>query len=176
VLAVALWHQPELGLVLLLGLLPLGLIGLGLWRLWRLSVSHYWKHYWVLDYRGEVIGCGRLDGHGTHSEIYDLYLLPEWRGQGLGRALVQRLVQRAQLPIYLASLPQTVTFYQGLGFETIEAGKLHPLICSRLSLNHRNYRQVGLQAMMLPSPLNRQSQSAIPSSGGVPNGQSRFGR
>jgi N-acetylglutamate synthase-like GNAT family acetyltransferase len=158
VLAILWWHRLEWGVALLLGIVPLGLLGLGLWRLLQLTGEHHWSRYWVLDYQGAVIGCGRMDDHPTHSEIYDLYILPEWRGRGLGRALVQCLLQRARRPIYLASLPQTVTFYQGLGFQAIDARRLHPLVCNRLSLTHPNYRQVGLQAMMLPHHRRSQSQ------------------
>jgi N-acetylglutamate synthase-like GNAT family acetyltransferase len=142
------WHYPTGVLAVLLSTMPL-------WVAIALAVllagqehQRNWDQYWVIESEGELIACGRLDIHSDHSEIYDLFVLPEWRAQGLGAALMQQMVQKARLPIYLASLPPAVTFYQRLGFRSIPAQALPLLLAGRLSLHSPRYRRVGLQAMV----------------------------
>jgi N-acetylglutamate synthase-like GNAT family acetyltransferase len=108
-----------------------------------------WDQYWVVEYQGNLIGCGRLDLHSDHSEIYDLFVLPEWRCHGVGRAIMQQLIEKASRPIYLASLPNATQFYQHLGFKPITPQSLPIFLAGRLSLTSPRYQRVGLQAMIL---------------------------
>lgn len=53
---------------------------------------------WVVEAgRGEIVGsCGLREGDSGCWELHSLNLLPEWRGFGLGRALVEHAVFSAQ--------------------------------------------------------------------------------
>jgi len=53
---------------------------------------------WVVEAgRGEIVGsCGLREGDSGMWELHSLNLSPEWRGFGLGRALVERAVHSAQ--------------------------------------------------------------------------------
>jgi N-acetylglutamate synthase-like GNAT family acetyltransferase len=110
-----------------------------------------WDQYWVVVYQQQVIGCVRLDRQRDHSELYDLFVLPEWRAHGVGRALVSELIQPEHLPIYLASLSPAIAFYARLGFRPIALQELPPLLATRLSLTSPRYQRAGLQAMTLKS-------------------------
>jgi N-acetylglutamate synthase-like GNAT family acetyltransferase len=105
--------------------------------------------YWVMEYDGQIIGCGRVDVHRQHSEIYDLFVLAEWRSCGIGQAIMQQLMAQATRPIYLASLPKAVAFYQRLGFKPIASQDLPWPLMHRLSLSNQCYRRARLQAMIL---------------------------
>ncbi|OUC14912.1 MAG: hypothetical protein B0A82_09645 [Alkalinema sp. CACIAM 70d] len=110
-----------------------------------------WSDYWVVEHQGHIIACAKLYLNPTHSEVYDVFVQPYWRGKGLGAALIQTLIQEATIPIYLASLPTTVSFYQKLGFAPIEPRHLEPTLRTRLSLNNPKFRHRGLTAMVLTS-------------------------
>jgi amino-acid N-acetyltransferase len=143
------WHYPAGTVAVLLSTMPLWVSITLAVLLAEREQQRNWDQYWVIEYQGELIACGRLDIHSDHSEIYDLFVLPEWRAQGLGAALMQQLIKKARSPIYLASLPNAVMFYQRLGFRSIPAQALPLLLAGRLSLHSPRYRRVGLQAMVL---------------------------
>jgi N-acetylglutamate synthase-like GNAT family acetyltransferase len=108
-----------------------------------------WQRYWVLDRQGVIVGCGRIEDYGIHGELYDLVIDRSLRRQGLGQFLVEQLVQDCRRPLYLASLPGAIAFYQQLGFVIVDGRELRPLVQSRLSLTNPRFRQLGLQPMVL---------------------------
>jgi N-acetylglutamate synthase-like GNAT family acetyltransferase len=108
-----------------------------------------WERYWVLDQKGLVVGCGRVEDYDIHGELYDLVIDRSLRRQGLGQFLVEQLVEKCRRPLYLASLPGAIAFYQRLGFVLVDESELRPLVQSRLSLTNPRFRRLGLQAMVL---------------------------
>lgn len=90
-------------------------------------------HAIACDSAGAVIGTGRLlpDGH-----IGRLAVHADWRGRGVGRAVLERLLEAAlqkNLPPLLHAQAQAMGFYEKLGFvaegpEFIEAGIPHCLM------------------------------------------------
>jgi N-acetylglutamate synthase-like GNAT family acetyltransferase len=108
-----------------------------------------WERYWVLDRRGLVVGCGRVEDYEIHGELYDLVIDRSLQRQGLGQFLVEQLVEKCRRPLYLASLPGAIGFYQRLGFVIVDEGELRPLVQSRLSLTNPRFRRLGLQPMVL---------------------------
>jgi GNAT superfamily N-acetyltransferase len=51
---------------------------------------------WVLEVRGTVGGFYRMTFHAGRAEIEELFLEPDWIGQGLGRRLFEDAVARAR--------------------------------------------------------------------------------
>lgn len=89
------------------------------------------RHVLARDRSGRPIATGRLlpDGH-----IGRVAVLAPWRRRGLGRAVMQRLIDLAQeaelAPIALHAQTQALAFYESLGFrargpEFLEAGIRH---------------------------------------------------
>jgi N-acetylglutamate synthase-like GNAT family acetyltransferase len=143
------WHYPNLMLALTISSAPLALMILVTALLGKHEQQQQCERYWVMEYQSQIIGCGRIDIHKHHAEIYDLFVLSTYRSRGVGQAIMQQLIAQAPRPIYLASLPSAIPFYHHLGFEPIAARELPLLVASRLSLNSPRYRQVGLQPMVL---------------------------
>jgi N-acetylglutamate synthase-like GNAT family acetyltransferase len=142
-------HYPSIAVAVGLSMMPLWLaIGITILIADR-EQRRNWDQYWVVVYQQRVIGCVRLDRQRDHSELYDLFVLPEWRSHGVGRALVSQLIQPEHLPIYLASLSPAIAFYARLGFQPIARQELPPLLATRLSLTSPRYQRAGLQAMRL---------------------------
>jgi len=73
---------------------------------------------------GQLVGMGRVIADGaSDGYIQDLVVLPQYRGRGIGRELVQRLVGRCRECrlewIGLLAEQGTEGFYEALGFHTL---------------------------------------------------------
>lgn len=65
-----------------------------------------------------LVGFGRAISDGsTQAAIYDIVVLPEYQGKGLGKLLMTRLLDRlAGCNVILYANPGKEGFYAGLGF------------------------------------------------------------
>jgi len=83
---------------------------------------------WVAHTGEEAVGCVALrplpDSVG---EVKRMYVAPGWRGRGVGRALLETLIEHARTIGYqrlrlgtLADMTRAQTLYQSLGFVPIE--------------------------------------------------------
>jgi predicted GNAT family N-acyltransferase len=88
-------------------------------------------HVLARDEKGEPIGCGRLT---PEHKIGRMAVLQEWRGQGVGVAMLRELVTRARAlgwpDVSLASQVSALGFYERAGFAPygerfIDAGLQH---------------------------------------------------
>lgn len=76
---------------------------------WQTQKGEFWV---VLDPNGKVVGTSAFleRGHGPKCvEIRKMYLLPEARGQGLGKALLQLMEERIKLKGYDSMYVQTAS-------------------------------------------------------------------
>jgi len=74
---------------------------------------------------GKAIGMGRIISDGiSDAYIQDLVVLPEYRGQGIGKQLVNALLDRCLSKgitwIGLISEPEQDGFYSSIGFKTMK--------------------------------------------------------
>ena len=87
--------------------------------------------YWIAEENGKMIGgCGIFSTPGLpegFAELVKLYLLPQWRGKGIGRMLMERCFDSAKSlgykQLYLESLPEldkAVSMYTKAGFRHIK--------------------------------------------------------
>lgn len=88
-------------------------------------------HFLVTTVAGEPIGCARLlpDGH-----VGRMAVMPEWRGQGVGKALLAAVLRaartRGHAALLLSAQTHAAGFYQAAGFSVMgdeyeEAGIPH---------------------------------------------------
>ncbi|WP_192459011.1 GNAT family N-acetyltransferase [Musicola keenii] len=86
--------------------------------------------YWVVEYRGEVVGGGGLaplaGGDTDVCELQKMYFLPIARGQGIARQLAERALEFGRLQgfqrCYLETtghLTRAIHLYEKLGFQHI---------------------------------------------------------
>jgi GNAT superfamily N-acetyltransferase len=122
----------------------LGLLSLVAW----LNPMVTWSDYWVIESNGSLIACAKLYEGDNSCELYDVFVVPHWRGNGFGTLLVETLKAEARYPIYLACLPNAIGFYEQLGFvKTREI--LEISLMRRLSLHNPQYQKLGLTPMVL---------------------------
>jgi len=106
-----------------------------------------WSQFWVIVKEEKVIGCGQLRPFADAQELGSLVIARGYRGQGLGSALVQHLIQAACKPLFLECLGQKrVQFYTQLGFQITTLADIP------LSLRRKFRLTYGL-ASVLPMPL-----------------------
>lgn len=85
-----------------------------------------WKRFVVAeDPRGEVIGCGQVKSHGDGSrELASIAVRPEWRGRGVGTAIIQHLLERDPGVLYLICRSRLGPYYEKFGFRAIEEAEM----------------------------------------------------
>ena len=84
---------------------------------------------------GKLAGCIALRKiDDSVCEMKRLFVRPEFRGQGIGRALAEKVIADARTIGYssmrldtLASMREAITLYRSLGFTPIEAYRFNPL-------------------------------------------------
>jgi GNAT superfamily N-acetyltransferase len=66
-----------------------------------------------------MVGIARaLSDHTVHSVVYDLCMLPEYQGQGLGTRMMKAMLERLGTPnVVLWAVPGKEPFYARLGFK-----------------------------------------------------------
>ena len=72
---------------------------------------------------GALAGYVHFSRDGERMELDDLYILPAYRGQGIGTQVVQRCCGMTEMPVYLYVFQKNegaVRLYRRLGFEIIQ--------------------------------------------------------
>ncbi len=77
----------------------------------------------VMQQNGSVLAYGRLSQAGNNFQIYQMAVEPTWQGQGLGRRVLQSLVnearQRGGRSLSLNARVNPAGFYEKQGFQSI---------------------------------------------------------
>ena len=76
---------------------------------------------------GELVACGQVKPHseGTR-ELASIAVHPDWRGRGLAREVVTRLLVGATRPVYLTCRSDLEPFYIKFGFRSLASTELTP--------------------------------------------------
>lgn len=80
-----------------------------------------WKRFTVaVNEEGEFIGCGQLKPHGKDVlELASLAVRPEYRNQGVARAIIEHVLEGSPRPLYLMCRSRLVPLYEKFGFRSI---------------------------------------------------------
>lgn len=109
-------------------LAPTVIVGVAVLAATFLTWNDSWKNFWVIEHQHQLIACAKLRCYPHYSLLHDVYVVPEWRSQGLGSRLVSHLGTQATKPLYLTCLPKLAQFYLRLGFTPVSSKSLSPLI------------------------------------------------
>lgn len=90
--------------------------------IWRVGINPTqldWRRFVVaVDEQDTVIGCGQVKPHGDGSrELASIAVVPECQGQGIGRMIIERLLDETRLPLYLTCRAAMQEYYQRFGFQ-----------------------------------------------------------
>jgi len=77
-----------------------------------------WKRFVVaVNSQDEVIGIGQLKPHGKEIlELASIAVYPEYRGQGIARAIIEYLLKDSPRPLYLMCESKNGPLYEKFGF------------------------------------------------------------
>ncbi|MDR3573937.1 MAG: GNAT family N-acetyltransferase [Anaerolineaceae bacterium] len=113
-----------------------------------------WSHFLLaVDENNRMIGCGQIKPHfdGTR-ELASIAVAPEQRGQGIARAIIERLQAENSPPLYLTCRSALEPMYEKFGFRALrQPGELSPYF-KRLwrfaGLLHRLNAEIGPLSVM----------------------------
>lgn len=82
-----------------------------------------WTHFYVVCEEHKIVGCGAIGpywGKEDESSLFNIFILPEYQGQGMGRKMVETLEQdeyflrakRIEIPASITGAP----FYRRMGY------------------------------------------------------------
>lgn len=92
-----------------------------------------WRRFIVLEAEGEVVGCVQVKPHRDGSwELASLVVAPGWRGRGLGRRLVEAVLEHHPPPLYLMCRSGLVPFYERFGFREVGEDEPQPAFFRRV--------------------------------------------
>ena len=79
-----------------------------------------WQHFLLAeDGAQKIIGIGQVKPYPGCEELGSLVVLPDYREQGIGGALIEALEARAGRPLYLLCLSTMGPYYQRFGYQRI---------------------------------------------------------
>jgi GNAT superfamily N-acetyltransferase len=78
------------------------------------------------DDDGTLIGMGRVQDDGLYASIWDMIVLPDHRGQGIGRELLQRMLHLCggRSLVSLVATPYGAPIYRAAGFAEESRGSI----------------------------------------------------
>lgn len=102
--------------IFMFGLIFLGLVGGLLLLLFRDLFIENGRSLMIALDRGQVVGSALMAVRGNYSVLLGLYVAPRHRRRGIGSQLVQHLLIRNALPVYLNAPADLRPFYTRFGF------------------------------------------------------------
>jgi N-acetylglutamate synthase-like GNAT family acetyltransferase len=121
---------------------------------WKVKINPLgldWQRFLVaVDEAGNILGCGQIKPHKDSSqvngvrELASIAVQPECQGQGIGSAIVRRLIQMEPGPLYLMARSRLGPYYQRFGFTSIADEKRMPDYFRRISKLSRLLHRSGL--------------------------------
>ena len=86
-----------------------------------------WPHFIVAEDGGQIVATGQIKPHGDGSrELASIATIPARQHQGLGSAIVRRLLVNTAPPLYLMCAARNETFYLPFGFQRIGQDAIPP--------------------------------------------------
>jgi len=83
-----------------------------------------WTHFYVVCLDSQIVGCGAIGpywGKTDESSLFNIFVLPEYQGKGIGRAIIATLEQDEYfLRAKRIEIPASITacaFYRKMGYD-----------------------------------------------------------
>src|SRR2546422_1693634 len=91
-------------------------------------MSLRWPNFLVAEDEGAIVGVGQVKPHADGSrELASMAVLPQRQGQGIGRALIERLMARENgAVLHLTCKRELEGYYERFGFRRLERAEFTP--------------------------------------------------
>jgi amino-acid N-acetyltransferase len=81
-----------------------------------------WRRFIIATQRDGVVGCGQVKPHRDGScELASIVVASRWRGRGIARAVIRRLMAEAGSPLWLMCRSGLMSFYEPFGFREVRS-------------------------------------------------------
>lgn len=93
-----------------------------------------WRNFFIAEGRGgEALACGQIREHRDGSqELASIVVDVNWRGRGLARAVIERLMAQAGRPLWLMCRSGLAPLYHRFGFEEVGPNDNQPAYFRRV--------------------------------------------
>ena len=82
---------------------------------------HWERFIVVLTHSGDFIGCGQIKPHSDATmELASIAVVPEWRGRGVARLIIETLLAKEPGELYLMCQSSLGPLYERFGFQPIQ--------------------------------------------------------
>jgi amino-acid N-acetyltransferase len=86
------------------------------------GVADWLDQFWVAEHQGRVVGIAGMEHYGDSGLLRSVAVIPEWRGTGVGRTLVERVLEEGRAAgvreVYLLTTTAE-HYFPRLGFECV---------------------------------------------------------
>lgn len=91
-------------------------------------ISLNWRRFILAtDREDRIIGCGQLKPHADGSqELASIAVLPDWRGKGIARTIIDHLLEQYPGTLFLTCRSQLEPMYQKFGFQSLQFDDMPP--------------------------------------------------
>ena len=74
----------------------------------------------AVDAQDQIVATGQIKPHGKDiHELASIAVVPEYRGQGLAREIIEYLLKDSPRPLYLTCISSLEPLYQKFGFASV---------------------------------------------------------
>jgi amino-acid N-acetyltransferase len=95
------------------------------------GVPDWLERFWVADHEGRVVGVAGMELYGDGGLLRSVAVSPEWRGSGIGRALIDRVLEAGRAAgvrdVYLLTTTAE-HYFPRLGFACISREEVPGLV------------------------------------------------
>ncbi len=104
-----------------------------------------WRRFTLaVDGSLRLVGCGQIKPHRDGSrELASIAVVPEWRGRGVARALIEHLLETHPGTLYLTCRASLGSLYASFGFQVVDESEM-PTYFRWVSRAVRLMRRLGL--------------------------------
>lgn len=87
-----------------------------------------WRRFLLAVTRdGEMVACGQVKPHADGTlELASIAVRPAWRGQGIARLVIERLLAESPRPLYLTCASSLGPLYEKFGFRVLSENEMTP--------------------------------------------------
>src|SRR5690349_4730308 len=87
------------------------------------GVADWLSRFWVAEHQGHVVGVAGMERYGDSGLLRSVAVAPEWRGSGIGRTLVDRVLEEGRTAgvrdVYLLTTTAE-HYFPRLGFTCVD--------------------------------------------------------
>jgi N-acetylglutamate synthase-like GNAT family acetyltransferase len=113
-------------------------------------MSLRWPHFVVAEDGGEIVGIGQVKTHGDGSrKLASIAVIPARQSQGIGSAIIRRLLDSEQGVVHLTCRRQLQGYYERFGFRRVDRADFAPYFRRLIPIINVVARRFGIEILVM---------------------------